>query len=63
MQSAIIWPEIRAHRFELTQLDDELLAVADLWSELAVRLSNYAPEFTARRQNVMRAIAERPLIG
>lgn len=42
---------------------DELLAVADLWSELALRLSNYAPEYLARRQNVMRAIAERPLIG
>ena len=42
---------------------DELLAVADLWSELAVRLSNYDPKYIARRKNVLRAIAEKPLIA
>ena len=42
---------------------DELLAVADLWSELALRLSNYAPEYSVRRKNVLRAISDKPLIG
>src|SRR6185369_870486 len=37
---------------------NELLAAADLWSELAVRLTNHAPEYAARRKNVLSAIAQ-----